>query len=1434
MAEEIKTIPVTFANKGIVLKSSPDEIPLDAYSALVNVITDRENSLAVRKGMVRLNNGLPSAPYSTYLMKDYEGNIWRYAICERKLYIAQVYPVPTPFSAVPGGDLLSDAADPRALFTSYTLSGLETNPYMFMADGTILYRHRGGSYPLRRVGIPRPDNPIQGAEFIETNPEIIESCQDYTQWTAGDSSLTGAPLNPSLWWIDSASILLSRIYYAKWTYLDALGDETCASGISNPPIWVPAGKRARAFWKHPDVEVAYTAITDGDGGTAFADIITNFPAGARVYQIKIWHGQGIDKLQFIYEAPDGSYVAGPPHGGVRSGIDNPGGTLAIITLQSDEYITGISGTRGWLDSADNYIVRSIAFTTNKRTLDGYGVPSSHSSYNFTIPDGTSTESHMCIGLKGRAGRYVFAIGLAYLANTYTAADTAPVDAVSWNLYLGTDPDHLYLANSTPMDLADIYDEPLGGPEQGTAFVFCNVGEVTQDAAGVTGNAILLSVTGDGAYGRAVKAFTNEYGNEIVRDLGSLNPNEYISAYVKFSNAEALANIASISLVAVISDIAGDTGENYQYYAVGSVTDFDAFVAGEWNDIQVAKSDFIFSNYSGQTFDNLDWHTVSAIGVQIITIDPATGGKTCNVSFDEITYLPSGNLTGNDLQWTYTYFNSLTGTESDYADVFNSPLGVITDAKISLAFPLCPSIAPPAADPDTIKIYRMGGSITQFQLVGTMNYTAGAIPGPFEDNVADSELGDPLETDNQLPPDYVRGVEVADNRLWTWGGSITTANGTVVPEPPNRLRFSKRVTVESFPAENYIYVGSGSEQIQRVMEHDGELFVFTLTRVFRIAGSTLIDYQPLTTSLNQGLVNPHGLARGTRGIFMQAYDGIYEYPSGKKISETINQAFKGEMMNGIPPIVKGRENYASMAFWDSKLYFTFPMSNDPLVKNDGTYIWDIIYERWHFYSYGAQNLFSEPITNILIGANIVMWTNVIDGLSSTLRIAGNWAMQLEEGFFDQLSDGDYGISWVVDTREYDLGMPDQEKQFIDYVFDVDTQGYAIAVELGFDGDTPEPMGSVITLGREQKILPVVVGESEGRFARRTKIRMIATTLVSATGLTRFFKIMHRILIEPIRHRSFVTQWDDCGVASPKFFREVWIDLDTFGAPLEEIQIHVDQALGATIRAQTVCSGRTRFYYGLPPDLRGTLVRLKIIPSNENEVKLYGYQFRVIEEPPSVNSFQMPWSEEQWPYPKLWKEAIFDIDTNNLPIGFNFWLDGEIVQSFDLQCDGRRLITKSLDQDLFGKLGRITVNESYLDAVCCLPQGVRVYGVRFVVDHDPADVTFSDTYDQLFNYDRTKILRRLWLAMKNPDSDVTFHIYAEDVLQTTKVVTAEIRATGFSKRRIDLESAIKGRVFRIIASSPFPFQLYWDKSEVEMKSLNGEDGYARLKLVPPQTL
>lgn len=881
-------------------------------------------------------------------------------------------------------------------------------------------------------------------------------------------------------------------------------------------------------------------------------------------------------------------------------------------------------------------------------------------------------------------------------------------------------------------------------------------------------------------------------------------------------------------------------------------------AGVWNRQRIPKNQFTRVGESAITRPDLSWNTITAIRLEVRTVDAASGAKTCGVEFDDCSYRSTGKLFGIDYAWTFTYYDSRTDTESEPAPFADVPYPGANFDQYRLAFPPNPGNTPPLADPDFIRIYRVGGTANLAQLVQAIPYLPMTTPPPFIDNVPDKSLLFVLELDNQLPPDKVGGVELYDDRLFTWGGEI---NG--VPEPPNRLRYSKKVRVQHFPANNYVYVGTGSEQIIRAFEHDGELFVFTISRVYRMLGSDG-NYRPVTTGINQGLKSPFAICRGTRSVYAQAYDGIYEFPAGRKISEPVNQIFSNENVNGIEPIWPGRERETVMAFWNSKLYFSYPGAFAPNgsylyknsygldtagdISNDRTLVWDAIYERWHWYRYGAQYLMVEPENNILVGANVLdvffddRNAGNQDGLryGNPLRQAGEWPMRLEFGFTDRLYDivgSDFipvpvGIDWIVDTREYDLGAPDQEKRFIDFVFDAETFGSLVSARVAFDEGSLDPIGNIVTCMRERTILPVDVNEGEGRLAVRARLRLSGRTQVDATASTRLYKVVHRILIEPIRHKAFVTDWSDYGNPAPKFFRELWVELKTFGFPLRSIEVHVDGGLAQVIEAGTKSSERTRFFYGLRPDLLGTLARIKVIPGPDNEVILYDHGFQSIPQPPQISTIQTDWSDQNYPYEKLWKHVQLDIDTGGKWIPFEFWLDGKVVETFRLLSDGRARKLHSLERNLIGKLGRLTVNQDFVNSCDCLPGGLKLFGVVFAVDRLPPDVTIADSYEQILSYDRFKLVRRLWLALEN-EADTTLELYVDNILRTTKIIAPNDLLSGYLKVRVDLPPGLKGKLYRPVFTSPFPFRLHWDQSELEIKGLDAEDGWQRIKFPPPQT-
>ena len=140
-------------------------------------------------------------------------------------------------------------------------------------------------------------------------------------------------------------------------------------------------------------------IAGGTGGTAFSD--SDIPQGARISEIRVRSGDRIDSIQVIYTLPNGSVVEGAVHGG-------RGGSSRSFSLDSDEYIIGLSGRSG--DQID-----SLRIHTNKRTSPTFGGRGGNKDYKIDVPSGSQA-----IGFNGRAGRYLNAVGLNSTAtNAYS-------------------------------------------------------------------------------------------------------------------------------------------------------------------------------------------------------------------------------------------------------------------------------------------------------------------------------------------------------------------------------------------------------------------------------------------------------------------------------------------------------------------------------------------------------------------------------------------------------------------------------------------------------------------------------------------------------------------------------------------------------------------------------------------------------------------------------------------------------------------------------------------------------------------------------------------------------------------------------------------------------------------------------------------------------
>jgi hypothetical protein len=138
---------------------------------------------------------------------------------------------------------------------------------------------------------------------------------------------------------------------------------------------------------------ALTNVAGGPGGQQFSDL--DIPNGATVLEVQVRAGDFVDSVQMVYALPDGSTQPSLQHGG-------PSGQLMTFRLDSDEYITGISGRYGdYLDS--------LSIITNKRTSPAFGGRGGNRDFKIDVP-----QNNQAVGFAGRSGTYLDAIGLTYL------------------------------------------------------------------------------------------------------------------------------------------------------------------------------------------------------------------------------------------------------------------------------------------------------------------------------------------------------------------------------------------------------------------------------------------------------------------------------------------------------------------------------------------------------------------------------------------------------------------------------------------------------------------------------------------------------------------------------------------------------------------------------------------------------------------------------------------------------------------------------------------------------------------------------------------------------------------------------------------------------------------------------------------------------------
>ena len=255
--------------------------------------------------------------------------------------------------------------------------------------------------------------------------------------------------------------------------------------------------------------------------------------------------------------------------------------------------------------------------------------------------------------------------------------------------------------------------------------------------------------------------------------------------------------------------------------------------------------------------------------------------SANTTLDEGTLSTVGQLTGK-IQYAITYFSSATGIES--VPVISKTVSV-TNGKIQI------TNIEVSTDPqiDKKRIYRIGGNITTFSLVDTINNVITA----YTDNIHDLEIpGDLLTSQTNFPPPF--GM----NWLLESYAMLFASDG-------DKLIFTPIGQPDSWPQTFFLdfpgfITGIGKTPIG--------LLVFTKFETFLVTGTGPLALSQQLLSGSQGCVAGDSVVNVQGATYWASTDGICISEGGKVIVYTRPKITKLDLSNTVNAVVFDQNYY----------------------------------------------------------------------------------------------------------------------------------------------------------------------------------------------------------------------------------------------------------------------------------------------------------------------------------------------------------------------------------------------------------------------------------------------------------------------------------------------------------------------------------------------
>lgn len=677
--------------------------------------------------------------------------------------------------------------------------------------------------------------------------------------------------------------------------------------------------------------------------------------------------------------------------------------------------------------------------------------------------------------------------------------------------------------------------------------------------------------------------------------------------------------------------------------------------------------------------------------------------------------------------------------------------------------------------------------------------------------------------------------------------------------PSTIYKSKTGRPEAFPVVNLadgspgsIECGSPSNPVMALAEFNGEVISLNKSNIFLVRVWNGAMQSPIVTPAQRGLFAPNAWCKADNEIWYLAYDGIYSWAGGDstKRSEAIDPIFKGEWVNGIPPIslnpvAAGGSNLSDLelvvfAYHKNQIFITYL----DLSGNKRRLRYHQLYDRWSIdTTVAATEMYLEQDTGTFLfassedigGGNFRAFINQDDTVVTPVIPATT------EGWIAGTQDDGDPIVWEVFTPFYGLGSPTLQKQWGDVALELQNPADTITVETYYDFSSTADATDTFTItplaGRRRFFMPLKSGSAQE--ARSVAFRFTGSTTQPTTLYTLTFTYL------PLQYhqRGRADDWDNLGYEHDKRLQQVSMEYDVEGST---VTLNLDTMSGiggntytAAVQtftldspAATVASGpvRARTTFPINDGIVAKLVRLR--PTVVDTLfKRFPYKFDFLPYPPDKVLFT-EWSDEGYPCEKILRELILEIDTGDVEATINVEVDGEIKQTEAVTTtidDRHRILT--MDPDIIGKLFRLTL-------VPGTGGKTQLFKHKFNWIAEPCAVTFWSSYELAFNYNGYKFIKQLFVEYRC-NVGVTMKVYTDNKTlffekelprherrDVERFYLPAINATVLNKSKVYL--------FELISCDECqPFYLYHDSTRAEWMPWNAgqRQAYQQAQLFEP---